>query len=365
MNKFLVVFGTRPELIKLAPVINEFRKRNRREQLFIVNTNQHKHILAEDLEYFAIETDYQFDFERKSACLNELSGLLMLGFSNLKAELKNTSVSAVIAQGDTCSTFAAAMFAFYEKIPFLHIEAGLRTHDFGQPFPEEFFRKTISSLSSFHFAPTQTALNNLVAEGIESATILMSGNTVIDNLREYTQNRSHKEENFIKQQVIITIHRRENIAENLSRISNRITAYCLANPDKEFVWIDNPGFKIEPDIEMKPQNLKFIQPLSFSKMMQLYKSTMLIITDSGGIQEEAAYLGIPVLVFRTVTERPESIQSGISKYISDANSCLNAEISELNRNRIYNSNALYGDGYSSARIVDFIDNQFNTSNNLG
>lgn len=355
MHKILIVFGTRPELIKLAPIINEFRVRNQRERLYIINTNQHKDFIQQDLDYFKIDVDYQFKLNRNDDSLSLLNGLLLLEFNELKSKFKglNITIDAIIAQGDTCTSFSSAQYAFYEKIPFFHIEAGLRTDDFSQPFPEEYFRKTISTIAAMHFAPTANAEKKLIDEGIAPNSIVVTGNTVIDNLRQFKNITKFRNINIADDKLIlITIHRRENIKNNLKSITNRIIHYVKNNPDKSFIWIDNPGFKIEFNTGTQLTNLKIIQPVSFFEMIEFYKRTQLIITDSGGIQEEAAYLGIPTLLFRTKTERIEGINSGISKYIEESDNDLSSVIKMLNINRQTEFNIIYGDGYASKRIVD-------------
>lgn len=357
MHKILIVFGTRPELIKLAPIINEFCMRNQRERLYIINTNQHKDFMQQDLDYFQIDIDHQFKLNRSDDSLSLLNGLLLLEFNELKLKLKdlNITIDTIIGQGDTCTSFSAAQYAFYEKIPFIHIEAGLRTDDFSQPFPEEFFRKTISTIAAMHFAPTINAEKKLINEGISANSIVVAGNTVIDNLRQFKNITEFKNINIAENKlVLITIHRRENIKNNLQLIANRIIHYVKNNPAKSFIWIDNPGYKIECNISVQLTNLKIIQPVSFFEMIEFYKRAQLIITDSGGIQEEAAYLGIPTLLFRTKTERIEGINSGISKYFEDSDNDLDSVIKMLNNNRQTEFNIIYGDGYASKRIVDYL-----------
>jgi len=366
MHKILIVFGTRPELIKLAPIINEFRKRKQRKRLYIINTNQHKDFIQQDLDYFKIDVDHQFKLNRNDDSLSLLNGLLLLEFNEFKSKLKglNITIDAIIGQGDTCTSFSAAQYAFYEKIPFIHIEAGLRTDDLNQPFPEEYFRKMISTIATMHFAPTTNAKKKLIDEGISESSIAVTGNTVIDNLRQYKNINEFKtinrEDNKL---VLITIHRRENIKNNLPLITNRIIHYIKNNPDKSFIWIDNPGYKIEPSIKIQLINLKIIQPVSFFEMIEFYKRAQLIITDSGGIQEEAAYLCIPTLLFRTKTERIEGINSGISKYIEDSDKNLDSVIKGLKKNRQTEFNTIYGDGYASRRIVELLTEKGILKNN--
>ena len=361
MNKILLVFGTRPELIKLAPVIEEFRKRDQRERLFVVNTNQHKNLDRHDFEYFHVDIDYQFQMERQSDSLLELNGMLILGFDELKKRINSLKIQigSIIAQGDTCTAFCAAQFAFYEKIPFFHIEAGLRTFDFEQPFPEEYYRKTISSITTVHFAPTLTAKENLLAEGYAPETILVTGNTGIDNLRKHlNMNQLENQNRMDNNLILITIHRRENIIDNLNQIINSIIDLCINNPEKSFLWIDNPGYKVKPHIPNDIHNLKVIEPVSFLEMLDLYNKAAILITDSGGIQEEGAYLGIPTLLYRTKTERTESVLFGISKFITDDENDLDLIIKQLNTGNNQVGNPMFGDGYASQKIVDYIEEKW-------
>ncbi|MBK9192137.1 MAG: UDP-N-acetylglucosamine 2-epimerase [Crocinitomicaceae bacterium] len=240
-------------------------------------------------------------------------------------------------------------------MPFIHIEAGLRTDDFSQPFPEEYFRKTISTIATMHFAPTANAEKKLIDEGISPNSIVVTGNTVIDNLRQFKDITEFKNINIADNNLIlITIHRRENIKNDFQSIKNRIIQFVQNNPNKSFICIDNPGFNIEFNINIQLTNLKIIQPVSFFEMFEFYKRARLIITDSGGIQEEAAYLGVPTLLFRTKTERMEGINSGISKYIEDSDNDLDSVIMKLNKNKLTDFNTIYGDGYASKRIVDLL-----------
>lgn len=364
MNKILIVFGTRPELIKLAPIIHEFQSRNLRDRIFIIHTAQHRLVMQQDIIDFHIQVDYEFNFSRNDDSLSHLNGLLLLEFHKLNSELqkRNIHVQAILGQGDTCTTFSAAQFAFYEHIPFLHVEAGLRTYDVYEPFPEEYYRRSISLFSHLHFAPTSKAKDNLLSEGTPADRILLIGNTIIDNLRVHFQNHEfhHPLQDGI---VLITIHRRENIKDTIQLIIERILMYCKSNPKKTFVWIDNPGYKVQPLIHTSLPNLHLIPPVSFQEMMNLYKKTSLIITDSGGIQEEAAYLGIPALIYRTKTERIEGICKGIAKYMDEAGPDLDLLTSELNRNKPPGFNPIYGDGYASKRIVDFLLNTYMTPYN--
>lgn len=351
MHKLILAFGTRPELIKLAPLIKVFETRGERSRLFLVNTGQHRELeaIARD---FGIETDYCFQLERQNDSLSLLNGLLLLEFDKLRKYFNENNIRphALIAQGDTCSTVASAQFALYERIPFIHIEAGLRTGDFEEPFPEEYLRKVISMNASLHFAPTVLAANNLIAENIPADRIFVTGNTVIDNLVETAENEQDLSTIAREELVLVTIHRRENIYHRMDFIVQTILGYCTAHPEKQFLWIDNPGYKIASRIPALPVNLSIHETVNFAEMLQYYKKAQLIITDSGGIQEEACYMGVPVLVMRKKTERTESIDAGLAKYFEVSDTDLNQVIACLNTNNGPHAKNLYGDGTAAQKI---------------
>lgn len=349
MDKLIIVFGTRPELIKLAPVIDEFQTQGLRESIFVVNTCQHKDLLFKDLSYFDIDPDCNFSLRRNSNSLSELDGLLMTEFNNLNQYFleNNISPKAIIAQGDTATTYTSALYSFYEKIPFFHIEAGLRTNDFNNPFPEEFYRKTISTIAALNFVPTVTAQQNLILEGIPGEKIVLTGNTVIDNLRIRIKDRNPLWCSNKSGIVLITIHRRENRSDRFDLIYRKINQLCRTNPERQFIWITHPGVNYNYLNGGRPENLEIIPPVSYAEMIEIYHKTALIITDSGGIQEEAGYLGIPSLVFRKITERVEGINSGVSNYLNGQA----VEVDSLVNNATTSFNTLYGDGFASRHIV--------------
>jgi UDP-N-acetylglucosamine 2-epimerase (non-hydrolysing) len=358
MNKILIIFGTRPELIKLAPLIHEFTARNLRDRIYVVNTNQHEELIKRDLLYFQISIDHSFHLRRNGDDLTKLTGDLLLEFHKLKLKLKeeHIKIDALIGQGDTCTTFCSALFSFHEKTPFVHLEAGLRTFDFTEPFPEEFYRKTISSIASTHFAATSVSKQNLIAEGINPKNIHLTGNTVIDNLRvRFEEPLSHGSFSDIQSNVLITIHRRENRAKGMSAITTQISGLAKRNPGKHFLWIIHPGLEVHSQLTSGLENLNLIPAVSFSEMLLLYQKACLILTDSGGIQEEAAYLGIPTLVLRSKTERIEGIKLGISKYFENELEDLDSIIRELKTNMGVPFNTVYGDGFAAKRIVDLIE----------
>lgn len=352
MDKIIIVFGTRPELIKLAPVIDAFQTRGLRDSIFVVNTNQHRDLLLKDIKYFAVDVDYTFNLRRNSNSLSELDGLLMTEFDKLNNNFLENIITpkAVIAQGDTATSFTSALYSFYEKIPFYHIEAGLRTNDFNQPFPEEFYRRTISTVAAINFAPTASAEQNLIAEGITVGKIVHTGNTVIDNLRKLIKDQHPAWCNNQSGHVLITIHRRENRLHCFDQIYHKIYQLCNTNPERQFLWITHPGIDYNYLNGGKPRNLEIIPPVSYAEMIEIYHETALVITDSGGIQEEVSYLGIPSLIFRKVTERIEGINSGVSNYLNGQA----VEINSIVNNTMARFNTIYGDGYASKRIVEYL-----------
>jgi UDP-N-acetylglucosamine 2-epimerase (non-hydrolysing) len=358
-NKLLILFGTRAELIKLAPIVREFQRRGLRDLLHIVSSGQHQTLVHEDLIYFEIQLDHQFSLQRDSDSLLQLQGQLLLELQAMHMQLQEQAVciSAVIAHGDTCTTFCAAQYAFYENIPFVHIEAGLRTHDFAEPFPEEYYRKTISTIAAVHCAPTAIARENLLAEGVAAEAILVTGNTAIDNLSKLDFGESASQ---ILQAatVIVTIHRRENIRLHLPEIIAQVAAYCAQNPDMTFVWIDNPGYKIEQHLPTGIPNLQLISPVAFAQMLEWYATAQLVITDSGGLQEEASFLRIPTLLFRKKTERLEGIEAGIAKYIGAEMQNLRQILDEFQQVDWTRGHKLYGDGKAAEMIVDAILERF-------
>lgn len=355
MEPILIVFGTRPEWIKILPVIREFDARGLREKLFIVNTHQHEELLNEEVLQSGIQINHHFSGRRNSVSLNQLTGLLMSDFHLLKKKLDELGIkiSLVLAQGDTATTFCSALFAFYEQLPFYHIEAGLRTYDYSQPFPEEFYRKTISDIASFHFAPTPEAEQNLLNEGIDPGKILVTGNTVIDNLAFFLKQQSATPLDKKKSlNVLITVHRRENQNGKFEQIFSHIENICLKNPDHQFTWISHPGLDLGEKKSCFPKNLLISPPFSYKQMLEQYMTTSLIITDSGGIQEEAAYLGIPVIVLRSKTERQEGIAKGISVYFDESCTDLSLLMHQMNAVTKPDTFMMYGKGHASALIVD-------------
>lgn len=373
MSKVLIVFGTRPELIKLAPVILEFKKRNLQKKITILNTGQHKDLLEKYLNIFDIHPDYTLDVMVPGQSLSELTARAIIELQYHLSSLKNngTYPEYILAQGDTNTVLASAIVAFYNNIKFAHLEAGLRTWDLQNPFPEEYNRKVASISAYINFAPTENSKMHLVQEGVDSNNILQVGNTIVDalNIIKDVLSKNPKiklsdELNFLKEKnnlVLVTCHRRENHGSNLLSVISAVANLSDLHPQFHFVWIlhPNPNVKkaVEDSVLSNKKNISLIEPLDYLEIVQLYQSTKLIITDSGGIQEEAPSFGIPVLVIGKKTERIESVLLNYS-YLTgtDEKEIISSFEKHLNNEFEITKNP-YGDGKASERIVDFFEKE--------
>jgi len=388
MHKILIVFGTRPEAIKLAPVILELRKHPNNLQIKVCVTAQHREMLDQVLELFRIEPDYDLDIMTERQSLSSLTASVLVGVTEV---LKKENPDIVFVQGDTTTTFAAAQAAFYLKIPVAHIEAGLRTGNRYSPFPEEINRRLTSVMSDFHFAPTEGAKRNLIAEGFEESSIYVTGNTVIDALltvirsqksegtgdREKGTGGRQKELNkYFKEKwglmlspdsdnsklILVTGHRRESFGEGFKRICEALRILAGSNHNVQIVYpvhlnpnVQEPVYSILGDVD----NIHLIPPLDYEPFVFLMSQSHLILTDSGGIQEEAPSLGVPVLVMRDTSERPEGIEAGSARLVGTDIETIVTETQKLLDNdeeykRVSNVANPYGDGKASERIVEVI-----------
>jgi len=350
-DKLLIVFGTRPELIKLAPIISGFEKRNLRDRIFILHTGQHNELISKDLTDFAIIPDGRLEWHRTSNSLSSLTASLLLQLEKFLLSCDH-HFKAVIAQGDTCSTYCASLLALYHQLPFIHIEAGLRTNDVLNPFPEEYYRKAIALTAAMHFAPTLTDKQNLLIEGIPEDRIYVTGNTGIDHLL------SLKRQDVKKDLIIITMHRRENQGSYIVEILTKITRLAQKYPGLQFVWITHPGVIMDTYASDKPSNLSFMPPVSFTEMLEMYNRTCLVFTDSGGMQEEAAYMGIPVIVLRRKTERTEGKEESIFEMMTEEFSKLQDVFQHMLSLDLKYPNTVYGDGYAAHRILEILSTHF-------
>lgn len=372
--KVLIVFGTRPEAIKMATIIKELEKNDSFKPIICV-TAQHREMLDQVLDLFGIKPDHDLDLMTANQTLADLTSKII---SKITEIIILERPDLVLVQGDTTTTFISALAAFYQKIKIAHIEAGLRTNNKYHPFPEEVNRRLISHIADIHFAPTEEARNNLIKEGILQRSILVTGNTVIDALKWVIAKQNKESEkwqdffisnynisfsNCIKT-VLVTGHRRESFGKGFKKICNALFELAKTNDDIQIVYpvhlnpnVKRPVYLILENID----NVHLIEPLDYEPFVFLMNQSYLILTDSGGIQEEAPSLGKPVLVMRDTTERPEGIEAGTTKLVGTDIKRIVYEAERLLKNRIeYNKMTKavnpYGDGQASRRIVSNIIN---------
>lgn len=366
--KVMTIFGTRPEAIKLAPIINELSK-NDIQQVVCV-TSQHREMLDQMLELFDIKPNYDLNIMTPNQTLEVITSKALLG---LEPIISKEKPDLVIVQGDTTTTLMGALAAFYHKIPVAHVEAGLRTSDEYNPFPEEMNRRIVSQIANLHFAATELAKKNLLDCGIKSEKIFVTGNTVIDALL-WTSGQdlpfSNPQLTELKGKwggiVLVTTHRRENLGNSMEAIFNSINRLSEIHNDTIFVFPVhlNPAIrKLAEKVLGDNKNVLMIEPISYPDMAKLMKLSYMVMTDSGGIQEEAPSLGKPVLVLRTTTERPEGITAGTAllagvdenEIFNTANSLLSDKIKYSQMAKAVNP---YGDGHSAKKIVGIIIERF-------
>ncbi len=353
------VFGTRPEAIKMAPVIKKF-KRSSNFEVEIVLTGQHDELLKPVMDYFKLKEEINFKCMHKGQSLDEITTKIL---TNLTDYLNHKTPSLIFVQGDTTSAMASAIAAFYKKIPVVHIEAGLRTDDIYSPFPEEANRRIISQLATLHFTPTKLAYENLKNNGI-SNNVFISGNTVVDALLEVSKKDSKLllDKLHIKKNdyLLITIHRRENwgkpltqIAESILKISKQFDKLKFIIPLHKNPLVREPLFKILGN----SNNIFLIDDLPYLEFINLLKNTKFVLTDSGGVQEEAAILGKPTLILRNNTERPEVLSEGNAFLVGTKEKNIISKVTSLlNDSRQYqamtNQNKSFGDGNASQLIME-------------
>ena len=377
MIKVLSIFGTRPEAIKMAPVVKALEADPNIESLVCV-TAQHREMLDQVLSLFEITPDYDLDIMKSGQSLTEASSRMLLA---LEPILKECQPDLVLVHGDTSTTLCGAMAAFYQQIPIGHVESGLRTYDIYSPWPEEANRQLTSIITKLHFAPTQAAAQHLYDERNNPACIFVTGNTVVDALLDVkdkletdkTLENSLKQKfstlDFTKRRVLITGHRRENFGNGFESICQAIKQLAEKYPDYEFVYPVhlNPNVKEPVNRLLKNlSNVKLIEPQDYLPFVYLMSTSHIILTDSGGIQEEAPSLGIPVLVMRNTTERQEAVDSGTVKLVGTHCPTIVAEVSNLIENeaiylKMSQAHNPYGDGQASERIAETIVEFFDKS----
>lgn len=366
MLKVMTVFGTRPEAIKMAPVVLELTKYPDLIQPIVAVTAQHREMLDQVLHLFDIKPDYDLDIMAQGQTLFDITCKAMQGLNGVLSEAKP---DIVLVHGDTTTTFAGALAAFYHQTEIGHVEAGLRTHNKYSPYPEEMNRKLTGSLTDMHFAPTATASNNLRQENIKEEAIFVTGNTVIDALLatvnekfEFSNEVLRKIDYKNRKVVLVTTHRRENLGEPMRHVYQALRDLVNEFEDIEIVFPVHKNPKVREVVESELGGLdrvNLIDPLDYEPFANLLARSYLVLTDSGGIQEEAPALGKPVLVLRDTTERPEAIDAGTVKLIGTDKMKIYNEAKLLLSNkkeyeRMANACNPYGDGQAARRIVEAI-----------
>jgi UDP-N-acetylglucosamine 2-epimerase (non-hydrolysing) len=369
MIKNLIIFGTRPEAIKMAPLVKAFQKEKSKFETKVCVTAQHREMLDQVLDFFQIVPDYDLNLMKPNQNLYTLTADIIVG---LKDILDEFTPDYVYVHGDTTTTMAASIAAFYSGAKVCHVEAGLRTNNKLSPFPEEINRQVTGRIADFHFAPTTTSKNNLLNENVDESSIIVTGNTVIDALlhssdkvESYTNDQIETlKENidFNKDIILVTGHRRENHGDGFLNICAALKEIALKNNNVDIIYpvhlnpnVKEPVYRILDNIS----NVKLIEPLSYPAFVWLMNKSKLIITDSGGVQEEAPSLGKPVLVMRDTTERPEAVDAGtvilvgtdVSKIVSECQLLLNDNNHYQKMSSLHNP---YGDGKACERIVNYI-----------
>ena len=360
-KKILVIFGTRPEAIKMGPLVKELKSEESLETIVCV-TAQHREMLDQVLDLFEIVTDYDLDMMTKSQTITDITNRALKGIDEI---LRETNPNLVLVHGDTSTTFTGALAAFYNRIPVGHIEAGLRTWNINSPYPEEFNRQGVGLIAEYHFAPTEKAKQNLLNEGKTEESIFVTGNTAIDALKTTVQDDfSHPLLDWIddKKLILLTAHRRENLGMPMEKMFLAINRILSERDDVRVLYPihKNPLVRETANkIFRNNPSIKLVEPLDVFNFHNIMARSYLILTDSGGIQEEAPSLGVPVLVMRDTTERPEGIEAGTLKLVGTKEETIYQAFTELLDNRaIYEQMARavnpYGDGFASERIVKVI-----------
>lgn len=364
--KVLSIFGTRPEAVKMCPLVRELQK-NEYTKSCVCVTGQHKEMLYQVMEAFSVKADYDLEIMKSSQTLNDITALIL---QRLPEILKKEKPDIVLVHGDTSTSFAAALAAFYEKIPVGHVEAGLRTGDIYSPYPEEMNRRLTGQIASIHFAPTYNNRKNLIQEGI-TEQVFVTGNTVMDSFKytvcdnyRYINQTLGKIVTKNRKIILMTAHRRENLGEPLKNICLAVKEIVENNPNVEVVYpvhlnptVRETVFSILNDID----RVHLTEPLCVTDMHNIMSKSYLILTDSGGLQEEGPHFGVPVLVLRKETERPEAVEAGTVKIAGVEKDDIVRMTGELLMNAdAYEKMAVavnpYGDGHASERIVKEILN---------
>ena len=378
--KIITIFGTRPEAIKMAPLILELKKIENCES-FVVSTGQHRELLQPVISLFGLKIDHDLDLMDKVVGLHELSATIITGLKNLMMDIRP---DLVLVHGDTTTTMAASIAAFYSGVQIAHVEAGLRSHDKNSPWPEEGNRKVVSALADLHFAPTIKAQENLINEGIDINHIQITGNTVLDALLIVKKKIDaggelktglEKEFNYLcneKKIILLTTHRRENIGPPLRDICKAVKNIADTRNDVQFVIPLHPNPNIRNVINSELRNVtnvNLIEPLDYVGFIYLASKSFMILTDSGGVQEEAPTLNVPVLILRDTTERPEVVDCGAAELVGTRHYAIESQVYRLLNDKskylqMKNSLNPFGDGTASNKIVTRIIKWHESGSNI-
>ena len=384
MKRILLVFGTRPEAIKMCPLVNELKKHTEVFETLVCVTGQHREMLDQVLHIFEVTPDYDLNIMKQGQDLYDVTARVLVGMRDV---LKEVQPDVVLVHGDTTTSTAAALAAFYQQIPVGHVEAGLRTHNIYSPWPEEINRQITGRIATFHFAPTLLSRQNLLSEGVKEEQIKVTGNTVIDalymvvdkikrdksldtELESLLKNAGYDVNRLVngKKLVLITGHRRENFGDGFINMCTAIKDLTRKYPDVDFVYpmhlnpnVRKPIHEVFGEDLSNLGNMFFIEPLEYLSFIYLMEKSNIVLTDSGGIQEEAPGLGKPVLVMRDTTERPEALSAGTVKLVGTNYNRIVDQVSQLlTDEEYYNvmSQAVnpYGDGKACQRICDVLLN---------
>ena len=362
MKKVMLVFGTRPEAIKMCPLINELKTRKGIETIVCV-TGQHRQMLDQVLEAFQVKPDYDLSIMKDRQTLFDVTTNIL---NRIKAVLEEVQPDVVLVHGDTSTTFVTALACFYLQIPVGHVEAGLRTYNIYSPYPEEFNRQAVSIISAYNFAPTELSKENLLREGKNPDTIYVTGNTAIDALKTTVrEDYTHPDLEWAKgsRLIMITAHRRENLGEPMKHMFRAIRRVCDEHPDIKAIYPIhmNPVVReIADSILGDDERIRIIEPLDVLDFHNFLSRSYLILTDSGGIQEEAPSLGKPVLVMRDTTERPEGIKAGTLKLVGTDEEVIYQNFKQLLEDEeayraMSTASNPYGDGFACKRIADILE----------
>lgn len=362
MKKVMLVFGTRPEAIKMCPLVNELKTRKGIETIVCV-TGQHRQMLDQVLEAFQVEPDYDLSIMKDRQTLFDVTTNIL---NRIKAVLEEVRPDVVLVHGDTSTTFVTALACFYLQIPVGHVEAGLRTYNIYSPYPEEFNRQAVSIISAYNFAPTELSKENLLREGKNPDTIYVTGNTAIDALKTTVrEDYTHPDLEWAKgsRLIMITAHRRENLGDPMKHMFRAIRRVCDEHPDIKAIYPIhmNPVVReIADSILGDDERIHIIEPLDVLDFHNFLSRSYLILTDSGGIQEEAPSLGKPVLVMRDTTERPEGIKAGTLKLVGTDEEVIYQNFKQLLEDEeayraMSTASNPYGDGFACKRIADILE----------